>query len=772
MNSGGEFTDSDPGKLIIPEPPDPGAPVLAHALHLAGAGLPVIFTHAPTESGCTCGRSDCTAIGKHPIDHRWQKSGTTDPTVLQDRLSRLKFTPNVSIVLGLLPSGHNVVAIDVDDSARIAALIHEHGLLPTTARVDSARGYRLLYTLPAGTPLARVGNIAGIGKLPGVDLKTTGGQIVMPPSLHASGIRYTWHTTGAVAELPAAWVLAILKPPPMLREASDYTPQLLREDRRMRNRFDKYLQAAVLKEATLVSRCGKGLRNSTFYSSLCSLLPLAHGLSLVDGHGYVIRELSKAALACGLSPREIAASVASAEGWLQESGAIRVPHEVFVNGSKFSNSGVNGSTFSNSGASAIAGHFPDSSPSNLSPDPEISLIQDNNQPAKCAENVARLLAMHPDWKGGASWSEYSGLFLWPKPLPEPIRDLHRFERETVKADYAVVQAWCMGQGLKVGTDIVELGVKLAASRHPIDELGDWLRQLPAWDGVPRLDTWLSTYLGCEDSPYHRVTGSSWLRAAVQRGLTPGLPVDIVPILQGEQGTYKNRSLEILFEGGHKAAPWLSPLGTWDPDKPETKRLACQRWILHDDEFSARKPRIVDAMKSWVSRTTEQWQAKYENDITTAPRRALLICSTNVDHYLHDRTGNRRWYPWKLAVTHPVCHDALAQDRLQLFAEAMRGPPWREGLETVSQAHEDATEEALGRDALEDLLGVLIEDGRWAGWTRATHLSNLLGVPPERQTVEWVTNLGSTIKRMGGGSRRVRIKGTDNKIRELCPPGTP
>jgi putative DNA primase/helicase len=37
-----------------------------------------------------------------------------------------------------------------------------------------------------------------------------------------------------------------------------------------------------------------------------------------------------------------------------------------------------------------------------------------------------------------------------------------------------------------------------------------------WDGVERLERWLSNYLGADDTDYSRAVGSRWLISAVAR----------------------------------------------------------------------------------------------------------------------------------------------------------------------------------------------------------------------------------------------------------------
>lgn len=396
----------------------------------------------------------------------------------------------------------------------------------------------------------------------------------------------------------------------------------------------------------------------------------------------------------------------------------------------------------------------------------VEYIQDRGQAAPIDENVARMLGRDPAWRGGPKHDRYSLLTLWPDPLPELIRGHVRRDREIVKTDYSVIQAYAIREHqIRASREVVEHGTRLAAERNAFDSLASWIDALPKHDGTPRLDRWLSTYLGCEDTPFHHVTGRAWLRAAVARAREPGLHVDLVPVLQGEQGTAKNRAISALFAGGPGGAPWLARLGVWRPDHPDTKRLACSRWILHDDEFSARDPKQVDALKSWISAQEEQWIAKYSNDVTVMRRRALLVCSVNPRVFLQDPTGHRRWVVWRVGT---IDWTAIERDRLQLLAEASTGD-WREGLDSVVRAQHEAAEDAAAEDGLESHLLALTIEGKWtADGLAGNILSGLIGVPPERQDKAWSTRLGLSVHKVGGHVVRKTV-GHSEKIRVYYPP---
>ena len=76
----------------------------------------------------------------------------------------------------------------------------------------------------------------------------------------------------------------------------------------------------------------------------------------------------------------------------------------------------------------------------------------------------------------------------------------------------------------------------SASYHPIR---DYIESLPAWDGVPRVDTLFVDYLGAADTAYTRAVARKMLVAAIARVYQPGIKFDSVVVLNGPQGMGKS-----------------------------------------------------------------------------------------------------------------------------------------------------------------------------------------------------------------------------------------
>lgn len=192
---------------------------LDSALYLAARGGRVFPLHSircdsAGRSVCTCGDPACTQPGKHPIGALVPNGVTNATTNLQtvERLFNRAPYANVGLATG------RTVVLDVDPrhggDASLEALEAQHGPLPETTRaLTGGGGWHVLFRAPAGVEIRN-----SAGKLaPGLDVRGTGGYVVAPPSLHASGRRYEWSVDHHPDEVPPAempaWLVTVLAEP-------------------------------------------------------------------------------------------------------------------------------------------------------------------------------------------------------------------------------------------------------------------------------------------------------------------------------------------------------------------------------------------------------------------------------------------------------------------------------------------------------------------------------------------------------------------------------
>jgi len=275
---------------------------LEAALAYRAHGSRPIPIYAPVGRGCSC-RMDryCQAAGKHPIVRGWQRSHANERTI-QARWSAWP-RANVGLVTGG-PARLVVLDIDGDEGRQsLYALEEAHQRLPVTlTSATGGGGEQRLFVLPEEVDLDTIGN--SVRKLgAGLDVRASGGQIVVAPSLHRSGRRYRWITRVAMAPLPR-WLYELLADPP--HESRNPLPRVRPDAERLRR-----YGGAALEQATLtVATAPAGARNATLFREAVSLAELVAADFLPEER--VWREITRAARTAGLWPFEIRVTLASA----------------------------------------------------------------------------------------------------------------------------------------------------------------------------------------------------------------------------------------------------------------------------------------------------------------------------------------------------------------------------------------------------------------------------------------------------------------------------
>lgn len=164
-------------------------PMLDAALEYARLGWYVFPVQGIRDGRCTCG-VDCDSPGKHPHVKGWPNVATTDSKLIAPWWLQW---PDANIGVACGPSGLLVVDIDPRHGGHksLERLEGLHGRFYQTRARTGGGGLHLFFKKPAGTTVKSRSNAFG-NAYPGIDIRTDGGFIVLPPSLHVSGMRYQW----------------------------------------------------------------------------------------------------------------------------------------------------------------------------------------------------------------------------------------------------------------------------------------------------------------------------------------------------------------------------------------------------------------------------------------------------------------------------------------------------------------------------------------------------------------------------------------------------
>lgn len=250
-------------------------------------------------------------------------------------------------------------------------------------------------------------------------------------------------------------------------------------------------------------------------------------------------------------------------------------------------------------------------------------------------------------------------------------------------DYTVIRATLERRGFeKLGKELVRDGIMVAAEHFRIDSAIDWAQRL-RWDGVPRVATFFSRYMGAEDRPYVRAVAMYLWTALAARCLDPGHKVDMVPVLISKQGTGKTSMVEALAP-----EPEAFVEINLQTDEDKLARMLRGKLVAEIAELRGINGRDAESIKAWISRRYEEWVPKYVEHATRFARRMVLIGTHNKDEFLDDETGERRWLPLRVGKADL---GALRADVEQLWAEAVElfdagGLQWQQAEALALEEH--------------------------------------------------------------------------------------
>lgn len=272
--------------------------MLDAALGYGERGWPVLPLHGCVDGKCTCGHADCSSPAKHPRTPHGLHEASTDADTIVAWWRRWP-NANVGLRTGV---AFDVLDVDgVEGQQSILDACATHGPLPDGPWSLTGGGGDHLLFLTTGS-----GNRAGI--LPKVDWRGLNGYIVAPPSLHASGVTYSWQEgPESVLHHAPEWLRLLVAPVPLVERplqpmarlpagSGDGTPYGLR---------------ALEAELDELGRAAPGTRNHTLNSSAFNVFQLVAGGELAEAA--VVERLRSVALGIGLGEREVAQTIASAQ---------------------------------------------------------------------------------------------------------------------------------------------------------------------------------------------------------------------------------------------------------------------------------------------------------------------------------------------------------------------------------------------------------------------------------------------------------------------------
>ncbi len=291
--------------------------------------------------------------------------------------------------------------------------------------------------------------------------------------------------------------------------------------------------------------------------------------------------------------------------------------------------------------------------------------------------------------------------------------------------------------------VIEQAMANEAPTRPFHRVREWLNGL-TWDGVPRLDSWLSICFGATDGPYARGVGCSFMIGATRRIRHPGSKFDYLLILEGRQGIGKSTAVKELF-GETVYSDSL-------PAALESRDAAIGLlgiWVLELAEIEQVVRAEVEIIKAFLSRSIDRYRPVYGRSYVDVPRQTVLVGTTNATDYLRDVSGNRRFWP---VACQFVDMAWLRANREQLWAEAAARETtgeadWLSGVDAQEYAaliQDERMEEDVWTATVEAWLDAPLLREVWPSLV----LTQALGIPLAMQDQRQKRRVNAILKRCG------------------------
>ncbi len=376
-------------------------------------------------------------------------------------------------------------------------------------------------------------------------------------------------------------------------------------------------------------------------------------------------------------------------------------------------------------------------------------------PKKTTDNIMIILENDPLLKGKFRFDEFSNRVQIAGSVPW---DANTGVRSWTDNDDAGMRHYLERAHGITGVNKILGACSLVCHRHTVNAVKDWLISLPAWDGVPRLDTLFIDYLGAADTAYTRAAARKSFAAAVARAMEPGIKYDTMPILAGPQGIGKSTLLRIL--GGNWFSDSLSSF-----EGKEAYELIQGSWILELGELNGLSRAEMNVVKQFLSKLADIFREPYGRRTREYPRRCVFFGTTDEKEFLRDKTGNRRFWPVDCGICQPTksVFTQLAQEAPQIWAEALSA--WKSGEKLyidgdVEKIAMEAQEEHSEHDAKEGIIREFLSRRIPADWDKRTiaqrkmYWSNDFGRAKDEDLIErsrvcaleiWVEALGGDVR---------------------------
>jgi len=295
-----------------------------------------------------------------------------------------------------------------------------------------------------------------------------------------------------------------------------------------------------------------------------------------------------------------------------------------------------------------------------------------------------------------------------------------------------------------------------ADGNPYNPVAAWIESKP-WDGVSRIEALGNTVTilgGDEDESrvaYKHIIIKRWLVSAVAGAYRHnGISAQGVLVFQGNQALGKTMWFKRLAD-----TSLIADGVTLDLKDKDSQLNALGFWLVELGELDAtfRKTDIAQ-LKSFITRDKDVIRVAYAKRKSEYARRTVFFASVNEQEFLHDSTGNRRFWTIQcesIDYTHKINMQQLWAEVLHLYKAGERWTLSHHELEELTRMNRSFEAVDDVEDALKTLFSWESPISTWRKLT-ATEIGALMGYSgyiPAMKISRFVKKLnGNKIQRTG------------------------
>lgn len=326
-------------------------------------------------------------------------------------------------------------------------------------------------------------------------------------------------------------------------------------------------------------------------------------------------------------------------------------------------------------------------------------------------------------------------------------------------------AWIMSAFVRFGIPTGKLQDYLCniADRNQYNPVANWITSKP-WDGQERLHLLIDTITADGEADGNAIYQlkvamiTRWMISACAAAFNPqGVSAHGVLVLQGGQYLGKTMWFKSLVPSELRV---IQDGLSLRPDDRDSVKQAVSFWLVELGELDAtfRKSDIA-ALKAFITRDRDVMRRAYARNESQYARRTVFFASVNPRQFLHDPTGNRRYW----TVSCSAINHSHGLDMQQVWAEVyeqfyQRGASWFLSPDEMALLN-DHNKDYEVIDPIEERINSRLawdEDPRYWHWKTATDIVLDLGY--DKPNKADVTQCGQLIAAKNGDKRKRGAKG--------------